>query len=174
MHNPLPYEDSNRATKFVFVEMTEFMSEMGYERPSIGINFEREETKVETRSGARTTKTTAEFDEPQGDKLSHEETKLNSPSKTSKSTRDILKMVIHNANLPFTYSDADAIPYELVKRDKLVLDQLIREGLVVDSGDRLLENKVERLDPSTILDTNVKCKEEYCPETYNKYCWCDR
>ena len=73
-------------------------------------------------------------------------------------------MVIHNANLPFTYNDADAIPYELVKRDKLVLDQLVREGLVLDNRDRVMEEKVESLDPSTILDTNYKCTE-YCPKT---------
>ena len=97
-------------------------------------------------------------------KPSEEEKKFNSPTKTSKTTRDILKMVIHNANLPFTYNDADAIPYELVKRDKLVLDQLVREGLVLDNRDRVMEEKVESLDPSTILDTNYKCTE-YCPKT---------
>ena len=167
-HNPLPYEDSKQdLPSLSFVEMAEFTTEMGdtSDPPLASTLSEKKKQKLRHEVEQELRKPQPNLMSLTRDKISPEDTKLNSPSKTSKSTRDILKMIIHNANLPFTYSDADAIPYELVKRDKLVLDQMIREGLVVDSGDRLLENKVERLDPSTILDTNVKCKEEYCPET---------
>ena len=81
------------------------------------------------------------------------------------SSRDILKAVIHNAGLQYDETNP-TIAEEVVNRDRVVLEQMLKEGLVVSADEKEEHPPPDAVvvDPSTILHTDEQCSE-YCDKT---------
>ena len=89
---------------------------------------------------------------------------LQKKASASPSTRDIMRAVIHNANLEFDEKNP-VVAEELVARDDAVLQQLIKEGIVL--GDERQEHpppNAEIADPTTVLHSDDQCPE-FCEKT---------
>ena len=86
------------------------------------------------------------------------------------SSRDILKAVIHNAGLQYDETNP-TIAEEVVNRDRVVLEQMLKEGLVVSADEKEEHPPPDAVvvDPSTILHTDDGSSGSH--QTWCKRCY---